>query len=75
MRARMCRICMTVKVNGQAREVAEGTTLGQLVAALGVRREGVAVARNDDVVARSALDLTPLGSGDTIEIIAAVAGG
>jgi sulfur carrier protein len=66
---------MTVKVNGEAREISEGTTLGDLIAALGVRREGIAVARNDDVVARSVFDATALSNGDTIEIIAAVAGG
>lgn len=66
---------MNVRVNGVAREVDEGMTLGELIATLGVRRDGIAVARNDDVVPRSAIDTTPLAHGDTIEIIAAVAGG
>jgi sulfur carrier protein len=66
---------MTVSVNGEPREIADGTMLGELIAFLGVRREGMAVARNDDVVARSAVDATPLREGDAIEIIAAVAGG
>jgi thiamine biosynthesis protein ThiS len=66
---------MTVSVNGVVREIAEGTSLGELIASLGVRRDGIAVARNDDVVARGAIDATPLAQGDTIEIIAAVAGG
>jgi thiazole synthase len=66
---------MTISVNGQARAAAEGTTLGDLIAELGIRREGIAVARNDDVVPRSTLDATPLRDGDAIEIIAAVAGG
>ena len=64
-----------MNVNGAAREVAEGTTLGELIAQLGVRRDGIAVARNDDIVTRSVIDATPLANGDTIEIIAAVAGG
>lgn len=66
---------MNVSVNGVERELADGTTLGELIAKLGVRREGIAVARNDDVVARASIDATPLSNGDTIEIIAAVAGG
>jgi sulfur carrier protein len=66
---------MNVTVNGAAHEVDAGTTLGELIARLGVRREGIAVARNDDVVVRGAVDATPLREGDTIEIIAAVAGG
>jgi sulfur carrier protein len=64
-----------VSVNGVEREIAAGTTLGALIAELGIRRDGIAVARNDDVVVRGALDATPLADGDTIEIIAAVAGG
>jgi sulfur carrier protein len=66
---------MTVSINGAAREIDEGTTLGELITALGIRRDGIAVARNDDVVGRGAIDATPLADGDTIEIIAAVAGG
>lgn len=66
---------MTISVNGQAREFADGTSLGVLLAELGVNREGIAVARNDDVVPRSALDATPLRDGDSVEIIVAVAGG
>lgn len=66
---------MTVRVNGVTREIAPGTTLGELIAQLGVRRDGIAVARNDDVVARGSIDATALADGDAIEIIAAVAGG
>jgi sulfur carrier protein len=66
---------MTISVNGVAREIRAGMTLGELIAELGVRRDGIAVARNDDVVAGSVIDATPLADGDAIEIIAAVAGG
>jgi thiamine biosynthesis protein ThiS len=66
---------MNVDVNGVTHEIEAGTTLGELIARLGVRRDGIAVARNDDVVARGAVDATALRDGDTIEIIAAVAGG
>jgi sulfur carrier protein len=66
---------MIVSINGERREIADGITLGQLVADLGLRRDGIAVARNDDVVSRGAIDATPLRDGDAIEIISAVAGG
>jgi thiamine biosynthesis protein ThiS len=66
---------MTICVNGVAREIAADATLGDLIGELGLRRDAIAVARNDDVVARSLVDATPLAAGDTIEIIAAVAGG
>ncbi len=66
---------MTISVNGREREIDDKTTLGGLIAELGVRREGIAVARNDDVIPRGAIDATELRAGDTVEIIVAVAGG
>ncbi|MFN2461832.1 MAG: sulfur carrier protein ThiS [Candidatus Velthaea sp.] len=66
---------MTITLNGERRDVAAGTTLGALIAAVGVRRDGIAVARNEDVVPRATIDATPLADGDAVEIIAAVAGG
>jgi sulfur carrier protein len=66
---------MTILVNGERRDVAPGTTLGALIADLGIRREGIAVARNADVVPRAQLESTPLHDGDALEIIVAVAGG
>jgi sulfur carrier protein len=66
---------MTIKVNGQPREIAAGATLGDLVAELALRRDGIAIARNADVVPRGSIDTTALADGDAVEIIAAVAGG
>jgi sulfur carrier protein len=66
---------MTIAVNGELREVAPGSTLGALLDALGVRRDGMAVARNDAVVPRALVDDTPLAPDDRVEIIVAVAGG
>ena len=66
---------MTVSINGDEREIASGTTLAALLDVLGVRRDGTAVALNDDVVPRARHDLTTLQEGDRLEIIVAVAGG
>jgi sulfur carrier protein len=66
---------VTIEVNGEAREVARGSTLGALLDALGVRRDGMAVARNDAVVPRARVDETALAPGDRVEIIVPVAGG
>ena len=66
---------MTITVNGEHRDMAEGTTLGSLLEALGVRRDGTAVALNDDVVPRTRHAGTVLRGGDRLEIIVAVAGG
>jgi sulfur carrier protein len=65
---------MEITLNGERREHA-GATLGALVAQLGIRRDGIAVALNDDVVPRAQLETTALQDGDRVEIIVAVAGG
>ncbi|MBV8370959.1 MAG: sulfur carrier protein ThiS [Candidatus Eremiobacteraeota bacterium] len=66
---------MTVTVNGEARELADGTTLDSLLETIGVRRDGTAVALNDDVVPRAQHSGVVLRAGDRLEIIVAVAGG
>ena len=66
---------MTILVNGEARALDEGTTVDALLDALGVRRDGAAVALNDGVVPRGRHAATALRDGDRLEIIVAVAGG
>jgi sulfur carrier protein len=62
-------------VNGEHREVEHGATLASLLDGYGVRRDGTAVALNDDVVPRALHASTRLNEGDRLEIIVAVAGG
>jgi thiamine biosynthesis protein ThiS len=64
-----------VTVNGERREVAEGTTVGGLVALLGLPRERVAVERNRDVVRRAEWDAVALEEGDVLEVVHFVGGG
>ena len=66
---------MRAVVNGEPRELAEGTTVAQLLEQLGLVRRGIAVAVNDGVVPGSAHAQQPLHDGDRVEIIVAVAGG
>ena len=66
---------MTLTVNGEVRDVDNGTTLASLLDTLGVRRDGTAVALNEDVVPRTEHLRTVLRDGDRLEIIVAVAGG
>ena len=66
---------MTITVNGEQRELTHGTTLDSLLETLRVRRDGTAVALNDDVVSRTRHAATVLRDGDRLEIIVAVAGG
>ncbi|MEV4685044.1 sulfur carrier protein ThiS [Streptomyces kurssanovii] len=64
-----------VLVNGEARDIAAGTTLDVVVAALSAAPSGVAAAVNEAVVPRGEWAATPLGDGDRVEILTAVQGG
>lgn len=64
-----------VSINGESRDVAEGTTVSGLLESLGTMRNGIAVACNERVVRRAEYETLALSDGDTIEIIKAVAGG
>ncbi len=64
-----------ITVNGEDREIADGLTVEALLGTLDVRRDGSAVALNDDVVPRARHAQTALHDGDRLEIIVAVAGG
>jgi sulfur carrier protein len=75
MRARPNYSAVTITINGEAREVADGSTVDALLETLGARRDGTAVALNDDVVPRVSHAAIALHDGDRIEIIVAVAGG
>jgi sulfur carrier protein len=65
-----------VWVNGERHAVA-ARTVRALLAELGYDPDGrgVAVARNGEVVPRSAWDTTPVAPGDRIDVVGAVQGG
>jgi sulfur carrier protein len=66
---------MRLLVNGSERDVDAGVTVDALLQTLALRRDGVAVALNDDVVPRAEHATRTLNDGDRLEIIVAVAGG
>ncbi|MEU1806095.1 MULTISPECIES: sulfur carrier protein ThiS [Streptomyces] len=66
---------MTVTVNGEPRELPDGTTLDGVVATLTQAPSGVAAAVNETVVPRGQWPATPLGDGDRVEVLTAVQGG
>ena len=66
---------MKATINGETREFASDITFAELLDHLGVAPSGIAVARNDRVLGRSALSEERICEGDRIEIIRAVAGG
>lgn len=66
---------MNVRVNGEDRELADGTTLPGLLASLGLGTGWVVVERNGVALLRSETERTVLEDGDVLEIVRAVAGG
>ncbi|MGH3255178.1 MAG: sulfur carrier protein ThiS [Streptosporangiaceae bacterium] len=64
-----------VKLNGEPRELPDGTTVAQAVAELTALGTGIAVAVNGDVIPRGSWIATPLGAGDQVEVVTAVQGG
>ena len=66
---------MHVTVNGDAFDLADGTTVADVVATRIEDQRRVAVARNGEVVPRSAWPATPLNAGDSVEVLVAAAGG
>jgi thiamine biosynthesis protein ThiS len=65
---------MTVKVNGEARELPDGETLRALVARYKLSPEKVAIELNRRL-ARSEKYDQPLKEGDEVEIVTFVGGG
>ncbi len=66
---------MRVVANGDEVELAEGSTVDDLLVALGLGGKWVVVERNREPVARADLATTVLADGDRIELVRAVAGG
>ncbi|MFA4080901.1 sulfur carrier protein ThiS [Mycobacteroides salmoniphilum] len=65
---------MNIQVNGDAREVAEGANIWQLLDQLGFPERGIAVAINHTVVPKSDWDTT-VSDGALVEVVTAVQGG
>ncbi len=66
---------MNIQVNGEEKEVESGATLADLLDALGVVAEGLAVAINMEIVRRGEYASTNFSEGDEVEIVRAVGGG
>jgi sulfur carrier protein len=64
-----------VKLNGEPRDLPDGSTVTQAVAELTTVPSGVAAAVNGEVVPRGSWAATPLRHGDQVEVVTAVQGG
>ena len=66
---------MHIQLNGEARDIAPGTTIGQLLETEGLAQRRVAVEVNAEIVPRSAHATHALNEGDRVEIVHALGGG
>ena len=66
---------MQVRLNGELREIPDGTSVAGLLLHLGVKAPRVAVEVNEAVVTKDRYDAHRLGPGDNVEIVAFVGGG
>jgi sulfur carrier protein len=66
---------MNIQVNGQGREIAEGSTVANLLGELGVTQPHVAVEVNLELVPRAQHRDTVLNTGDRVEVVTLVGGG
>jgi thiamine biosynthesis protein ThiS len=66
---------MEIRLNGKAREVADGITVRRLLDELGLHPLRVAVQLNDEIIKRDRLEEVILKSGDTVEVLTIMAGG
>ncbi|MEZ4301184.1 MAG: sulfur carrier protein ThiS [Polyangiaceae bacterium] len=66
---------MRVQVNGEPKDIPDGTTVRGLVELLGLTDGPVAVERNGEVVRRARHTEEILAEGDTVEVVHFVGGG
>ena len=66
---------MDILLNGEARALATGCTLAQLLDDAGLGQRRVAVEVNGEIVPRARHDAHALADGDRVEIVHALGGG
>jgi sulfur carrier protein len=64
-----------VRINGKAREVAEGATLLEMLAHLQVAPERVVIEQNREIVRREQFAERRVRAGDELELVFFVGGG
>jgi len=66
---------LTIKVNGEPREVPGGWNVTQLVEHLGLAANRLAIERNLEILPRGQWGMTLVSGGDQFEIVHLVGGG
>jgi len=66
---------LTIVVNGNQTDIAEGSVISDLIKSLGLDTERVAVELNKRIVRRADWGSTMISEGDRVEIVHFVGGG
>lgn len=66
---------MQITVNGEPRQIAEGTSVAGLLVQLDLQPRYVAVERNLEIVPRAGHSQCTLQPGDVLEVVTLVGGG
>jgi sulfur carrier protein len=66
---------MQIQLNGRPHQLADGTTVADLIASIAGSGRGSAAVVDGDVVPRSTWPASPLRDGQVVELITAVQGG
>ncbi|MGD9582368.1 MAG: sulfur carrier protein ThiS [Lysobacterales bacterium] len=66
---------MQITVNGEIKQFPEGSSVADLLQALGMTERRVAVEVNREIIPRSLHRHHPLQAGDRIELVQAIGGG
>ena len=73
--SRKVTVSMQIILNGEAKTVTLGLSVGGLLETLGIESRKVAVERNLEIVPKSAFAATVLTEGDRLEIVHFIGGG
>jgi sulfur carrier protein len=68
-------LSVNVFINGQPRQVPNGTTVAELLALLKLPIRGIAIEVNQSIVPRARHREHPLQDGDQLEVVSLVGGG
>lgn len=66
---------ISIEVNGQRQEIANGLTVSGLLQLLGLTEKRVAVELNREIITRSLHAQTALKDQDRVELVTAIGGG
>jgi len=66
---------LNINVNGQEREVRDGSSIADLLESLGLAAPQVAVEHNREIVPRARYTEQRLAEGDRLEVVTFVGGG